>query len=74
MKGTEMIYFYYIYYYINLAQKIIIIIAICSFIVAIIVMIKGIILINHCNKTNKFYSNISTFPYRKVKRQIKKGD
>jgi hypothetical protein len=46
MKGKEMIYWYYMYYQLNLAGKIIAIIAICSFITAIIVMIKGIILIN----------------------------
>jgi len=45
-----MIYFYYMYYQLNLAQKIIIIIAICSFIIAIIVIIKGIILIIQCKK------------------------
>jgi hypothetical protein len=58
-----MIYWYYMYYQLNLAGKIIMIITICSFIVAIIVTIKGIILINQCNKKNKYYRNITTFPY-----------
>jgi hypothetical protein len=71
----EMIYWYYMYYHLNLAQKIIMIIAICSFIVAIIVTIKGIILINQCNKTNKYYRNITTFSYGKAKnRNQKKGE
>jgi len=70
-----MIYWYYMYYQLNLAQKIIMIIAICSFIAAIIVTIKGIILLNQCNKRYKYYRNISTFPYRKAKnRNQKKGE
>jgi len=70
-----MIYWYYMYYQLNFAQKIIMIIAICSFITAIIVTIKGIILLNQCNKKNKYYRNISTFPYRKaININQKKGE
>jgi len=47
-----MIYLY-IYYQLNLAQKIILIITICSFIIAIIVAVKGIILMREINISNK---------------------
>jgi len=61
-----MIYLY-IYYRLNLAQKIILIIAICSIIVAIIVAIKGIILMREINIRNKNNNPFTPIKKRKVK-------
>jgi len=62
-----MIYWYYMYYQLNLAQKIIIIIAICSIIVAIIVAIKGIILMREINIRNKNNNPFTPIKKKKVK-------
>jgi len=61
-----MIYLYYMYYQLNLAQKIILIIAICLFIVAIIVAIKGIILMREINIRNK-----NNNPFTPIKKEGK---
>jgi len=60
-----MIYLF-IYYQLNLAQKIILFIAICSFIVAIIVMIKSIILLREINISNK-----KNNPFTPIKKKVK---
>ncbi len=62
-----MIYLYYIYYQLNLAQKIILIIAICSFLIAIIVTIKGIILLREINIRNKNNNPFTPIKKKKVK-------